>query len=226
MRRVTMASPSVSLECYQGPWRPMRYVFLAFALTLVPALAGCLADEDFPPGQIVAFGDSYTEGTGASPEEAYPALLSDRLGIPVLNAGVNGETAMEAMDRIERDVLRHEPRLVIVEFGVNEAFRGYPVQRALDGQRMILETLAANDIPAIIVGVEFWDYQDDFSDGLRDLGREFGAPVITDVLAGVLEDEDTRSDRYHPNAAGYAIMESRIQGTVRGVLHVQDAADP
>lgn len=195
---------------------------LVVVALLVPLLAGCTSDPD-PPGGIVAFGDSYTEGTGATRSEAYPALLAEALGEPVRNAGVNGETAEEALERIEKDVLRHKPRLVIVEFGVNEAFRGYPVQRALAGLEAILEVLDEEGIPAILVGVHFWEYQENFDEGLRELGRTYNAPVITDVLRGILDDPDLRSDRFHPNAAGYAIMESRIRPVVENYLRFLDA---
>lgn len=191
---------------------------------LLPALTGCLADEPFPHGAIVAFGDSYTEGTGASRDTAYPAVLSRALAVPVLNAGVNGETAYEALPRLQRDVLRHEPAIVIIEFGVNEAFRGYPVQRALDGLEEILVAVTDAGIRPVLVGVHFWDYQENFDSGLRALGQEYGAPVVLDVLNGILSDEDLRSDRYHPNAEGYAIMAERIRPTVEGLWSLQSQA--
>ncbi|MGB0653381.1 MAG: GDSL-type esterase/lipase family protein [Thermoplasmatota archaeon] len=200
----------------------------ALALTLFALLSsllpGCLStDGGVHPGAIVAFGDSYTEGTGASRAEAYPALMTQALGRKVVNAGVNGETAQEAFPRLERDVLRHDPSLVIVEFGVNEAYRGYPVERALAGLEAILQVLEAEGIPAILVGVHFWDYQENFDAGLRELGRQYGAPVVLDVLDGILDDPALRSDPFHPNAAGYAIMETRIRPTVQGMLTVLEA---
>jgi lysophospholipase L1-like esterase len=199
----------------------VRRTALALLIAAVAAApAGCL-DATIETGVVVAFGDSYTEGTGATRAEAYPALLERHLGRTVINAGVNGETAMEAMARIERDVLRHEPVLVIVEFGVNEAYRGYPVQRAIAGLDDIVATLDAHGIQAILVGVHFWEYQENFDDGLRGLSREYGAPVVTDVLRGILSDPDLRSDAFHPNADGYAVMEGRIRPVVEGMLALQ-----
>lgn len=203
-----------------------RALWSLAAVTVLCALAaGCL-DAQVETGVVVAFGDSYTEGTGASRAEAYPALLERHLGRTVVNAGVNGETAFEGLERIERDVLRYEPALVIVEFGVNEAYRGYPVQRALAGLDAILEALTADGIPAVLVGVHFWDYQENFDAGLRDLSARYGAPIITDVLHGILGDPALRSDAFHPNADGYAIMESRVRPLVEGMLALQQMRVP
>ena len=42
----------------------------------------------------------------------------------VINAGAAGQTVPDAMARLERDVLRHDPDLVIIAFGLNDAARG------------------------------------------------------------------------------------------------------
>lgn len=176
------------------------------------------------PGAIVAFGDSYTAGTGAQRHQAFPALLEGALGRPVVNAGRLGETAAEAYPRLKRDVLRHDPRLVIVEFGVNEAFRGDPVSAAAQGLERILTTLDAEGIPVVLVGVHFGPYQaDNFDPALADLARRFHAELVVGALDGVLEDPELRSDPYHPNARGYKVMFDRILPAVQRALHERPA---
>ena len=87
--------------------------------------------------RIVFFGDSITasyfesfeniHGT-CEPEYGFPERLRRLLqtvfpdtGIEIVNAGVGGETAADAVKRLSRDVLAKEPDLVIVNFMLNDA---------------------------------------------------------------------------------------------------------
>jgi lysophospholipase L1-like esterase len=77
---------------------------------------------------IVAFGDSITRGHTLAPEETWvhflAQALSEKLGSrapQVLNAGGNGNTTRDGLQRIQADVLDKNPGLVLVEFGGNDA---------------------------------------------------------------------------------------------------------
>ena len=72
--------------------------------------------------KIVAFGDSITNGSiGVTPEQIWLHQLGIRLGsgYELINAGVGGNSAREAMARYEKDVLSHDPDIVFLEFGGN-----------------------------------------------------------------------------------------------------------
>ncbi|MGQ9457875.1 MAG: SGNH/GDSL hydrolase family protein [Anaerolineae bacterium] len=75
--------------------------------------------------RVVALGDSNTYGFGLAEEVAYPALLEARLraqGVQarVWNVGINGQTALQGLARLERDVLQRRPDAVLVAFGLND----------------------------------------------------------------------------------------------------------
>ena len=73
--------------------------------------------------RIVVLGDSIAVGVGVAPAAAWPAQLQQQLDIrqpgawAVINASVPGETALQGLLRIERDVLRWRPRLALIAFG-------------------------------------------------------------------------------------------------------------
>lgn len=69
---------------------------------------------------IICFGNSITAGSGFSKRETYPYFLSELLGCSVINAGREGDTSSDGLERLEKDVLTYQPRLVIVEFGGND----------------------------------------------------------------------------------------------------------
>ena len=98
------------------------------------------------PITIVAFGDSVTHGAVASGEINYETvywnLLKQKLNavrnympVNVINAGIGGITARGSLDRMHRDVLKHEPDLIIVCFGLND------VNRPLEDYLGALETI-------------------------------------------------------------------------------------
>lgn len=75
--------------------------------------------------RVVALGDSNTYGYGLPADAAYPALLEARLrghGLRarVWNAGVNGQTVLQGLARLERDVIQRRPDVVLVAFGLND----------------------------------------------------------------------------------------------------------
>lgn len=67
---------------------------------------------------VVCFGDSLTEGIiGAS----YVDLLRERLPhVRIVNAGANGDTTLNLLRRVERDVLAHQPDVVLLLVGLND----------------------------------------------------------------------------------------------------------
>ena len=72
--------------------------------------------------KIVAFGDSITEGkTGVQLEDNWLLKLDHLLEHKhiLINAGHGGNSAREAMMRYEKDVLSHDPDLILLEFGGN-----------------------------------------------------------------------------------------------------------
>ena len=77
---------------------------------------------------IVGFGDSITEAIVGIPDEnkRWLNILQEKLSktfkeykFQVINSGVGGNSAREAMMRFEKDVVAHKPDFVILEFGGN-----------------------------------------------------------------------------------------------------------
>lgn len=77
---------------------------------------------------IVGFGDSITQATTGMPDpkDRWLSLLKSKLDMAfpgitfnVINSGVGGNSAREAMARFNKDVASHTPDWVILEFGGN-----------------------------------------------------------------------------------------------------------
>lgn len=77
---------------------------------------------NYPPssGPIIAFGDSLTAGVGATAGQDYVSQLSRKSGVPIINAGISGNTTRDAAARLQSDVLSRNPSVVIVWLGGND----------------------------------------------------------------------------------------------------------
>jgi lysophospholipase L1-like esterase len=92
-------------------------------------------DRSAAPVLIMAMGDSVTQGVGRPDElyhdDVYHALLKRALEnryptctFSMINVGVDGDTTGGALARLDRDVLRHQPDLLLVAFGLNDSTKG------------------------------------------------------------------------------------------------------
>jgi acyl-CoA hydrolase len=167
---------------------------------------------------IVMLGDSLVEGVGASPGRDLPALIGERIGQTVVNAGRRGDTAAAALARLESDVLAHDPRIVIVLVGGNDFLRRVPRETTFEGLEGIVEPLRARGTGVVIAGVSLGLLSDEYSPQYEALARQTGAALVPDVLGGILGRAELMADQIHPNDRGYAIMADRIAPVVRALM--------
>ncbi len=78
------------------------------------------------PHSLFMFGDSTTALRPGAVKEVYSvrlqhALLGMGSSLNVYNAGKGGNTTVAAKARLERDVLQHKPRVVVMQFGINDS---------------------------------------------------------------------------------------------------------
>lgn len=101
----------------------MKTLLTCLTLLSLTVLPSRLTAEQ--PPVIVTFGDSTT--AVRPPLTVYSSLLAERLraelgrSVEVINAGVPADTTRKAAARFARDVLAQNPRLVIIQFGINDA---------------------------------------------------------------------------------------------------------
>ncbi|MDR2782825.1 MAG: GDSL-type esterase/lipase family protein [Treponema sp.] len=106
----------------------MPHFGLIFIMIISICFAGC--DNGAPNNErgetLVCLGDSLTAGYGASTpgaddkSKSYPAYLEEKVTIPVINAGVSGDTTEGGLSRVRKDVLSQNPWIVIIELGAND----------------------------------------------------------------------------------------------------------
>jgi len=100
-----------------------------------------------PTKTILVLGDSLSQGFGLTPSEAYPMLLAKRLRVAglnfqVTNASAAGGTTEGGLERLPAH-LKRQIDIFIVELGINDAFRGVPVNQIQNNLQQIIEKVTA-----------------------------------------------------------------------------------
>lgn len=174
------------------------------------ALAACGGPPELPrlapDATILAFGDSLTHGTGVTPERSYPAVLERRLGRPVVRAGVPGEVTDEGRRRLPGVLDRVAPDLVILCHGGNDILRGLDPAATRANLLAMVRAVRRRGIPVVLVGVPERGLFTGTADLYYRVADESGIPLEDEALAEIISDPALKSDRVHPNAAGYRLL--------------------
>ena len=118
---------------------------------------GFSADMGATPtqGVILFLGDSITAGYGLDLEQAYPALIQEKIDakrwqFKVVNAGQSGDTSAGGLSRIDW-LLRNRVDVLVLELGANDGLRGLPVETTRKNLQAIMDRTKAKYPAAKIV---------------------------------------------------------------------------
>jgi acyl-CoA thioesterase I len=171
--------------------------------------------------QVVLFGDSLAEGRGATPDHDLAALLSERIGTAVINAGQSGDTTASALARLEPAVLARDPRIVIVLLGGNDYLRRMPADDTFRNLSTIVERIRQRGAAVVLVGVSVGLLRDPYRAEYEALARRTSAALVPDILGGIIGHGELMSDAIHPNDRGYAMMADRLEPVVRDLARTE-----
>lgn len=190
---------------------------LLLALALLLAACGKPREAALPSGtRVLALGDSLTAPHGVTPEQAWPVLLATRTGWAVVNAGVSGNTSADALQRLPGLLEEHNPQLVLVTLGGNDMLRRLPQGQTTANLGRMLALAKARGAKAVLLatpkpslaGAAFNNLS--AAEFYRDVAKENQVPLIEDAMAEVLSKTELKGDQLHPNAAGHALLATKI----------------
>ncbi len=188
--------------------------------------------------RIVCFGDSvtgvyyhtgsrraYTDMLGIALRQAAP-----KANIEMLNAGISGNTTVDALARIDHDVIGHQPDLVTVMFGLNDMTR-VPLEQYRKNLKAIVtkcqaagsDVILATPNNVLTTGDRPTEKLIQYCDVIRQIGSELNVPVCDAYreLDAVRQHSaiDWRllmSDAIHPNMAGHKRIAASLAQSITG----------
>src|SRR5215211_4360386 len=171
---------------------------------------------------ILVFGDSLSDGFMLKRSEAYPALLAKKLraaglNFLVTNASASGGTTDGGVERLPPH-LKHKIDILILELGINDAFRGVPIDQIQNNLQQIIDNVKARNPNArvVIAGMQLPAYATDdyvsaFGQMFADLAVKNRAALVPYLLEGVGGSPSLNlSDGIHPNAAGQKMLAENV----------------
>jgi acyl-CoA thioesterase-1 len=179
---------------------------------------------------ILVFGDSLSDGFMLKRSEAYPALLAKKLraaglNFLVTNASTSGGTTDGGLERLPPH-LKHRIDILILELGINDAFRGVPIDQIQNNLQEIIDKVKARNPNArvVIAGVQLPGYAADdyvsaFGRMFADLAAKNHAALVPYLLETVIDNPSLNlADGIHPNAAGQKILAENVWRVLEPVV--------
>ena len=183
-----------------------------------------------PPGsQVLVFGDSYTQSTGATcPQTGYAARLAATFGWVADVQGFGG-TGFVARGVIDADYLARlsaltptTPALVMVQGGLNDALAGATEEQELTAARAVLDLLARTypDSQVVVLGPPQVQVVDaaviaGINRALRRASIEHQVPYLNPLGDGWDVQRFTTADGLHPDDAGHEHLAARVAAALR-----------
>jgi len=198
----------------------MKQSILDFAAILLVVLAPVASAAEIKT--VLVFGDSLSDGFMLKRSEAYPALLAKKLRVAglnfqLINASASGGTTDGGLERLPAH-LKQRTDILILELGINDAFRGVPTDQIETNLQQIIDKVKARNpnVRVIIAGMQLPGYTTDdyvsaFGNMFADLAAKNRAGLVPYLLEGVSGNPSLNlPDGIHPNAAGQKILAENV----------------
>ena len=192
----------------------MKYILIAIVILLI---LFSLSHKEHnikplaPQDTILAFGDSLTYGYNAKENESYPAVLSTLSGIKIINEGILGETSADGLQRLPKLIKNNSFKLMILCFGGNDIMQGVSMDTLKSNLKAMIHMAKAKDIDILLISVpNLTLFGLSPLELYEEVADEENIPLLSGMLADILEQPSLKSDQVHPNALGYKMMAEKI----------------
>ena len=202
----------------------IRKISGALLLALAFALAPTHAAAQALPRKILVLGDSISAEYGMARGAGWGALLQKKLTAEkrpwqVINASISGDTTAGGRARLAQQLAQHQPQVLIVELGGNDALRGLPLQQTQANLAAMTEMAQKAGARVLLLGMQVppnygADYSRAFAQTFADVAKAKKTALVPFLLKGVGDVPESQkwfqSDRIHPNAQAQPLLLANV----------------
>jgi acyl-CoA thioesterase I len=198
--------------------------------TAAPTTGNKSAEKSIPT--ILVVGDSLSAEYGLQRGTGWVALLEERLrtekiNAKVVNASISGDTTSGGRSRLPTLLAQHQPSLVVIELGANDALRGLPLTMTENNLQTMSRAATAAGAQVVLVGMQVppnygRSYTDNFAAVFQRVARAEKNALVPFLLKGVADSPQAESlfqaDRIHPNEKAQATLLANVWPVLRSQL--------
>ena len=176
------------------------------------------------PGVILVVGDSLSAEYGLKRGAGWVALLEQRLReqnkpVTVVNASISGDTTSGGRSRLGALLAQHQPTVVVIELGGNDALRGLPLQTSQDNLQAMVQACQAARAKVLLLGMQVppnygADYSAQFATMYTSVAKAKSVALVPFFLKGVADVPDAekmfQNDRIHPVEAAHPTLLNNV----------------
>ena len=181
---------------------------------------------------ILVVGDSLSAEYGLKRGTGWVALLDERVKrekvrARVVNASISGDTTSGGRSRIAALLKQHQPALVVIELGGNDALRGLPLNMTRDNLAHMARISREAGARVLLLGMEMPPnygarYAAEFRQLYRSVAETEKTALVPFFLAGVADLPDPtrlfQADRIHPNESAQPVMLGNVWPALRPLI--------
>ncbi|WP_413905152.1 arylesterase [Candidatus Skiveiella danica] len=181
---------------------------------------------------VLVLGDSLSAEYGLSRGTGWVALLDkklaeEKIAARVVNASISGDTTSGGRSRLPALLAQHQPAVVVIELGGNDALRGLPLELTADNLTAMTQAAQKAGAKVLLVGMQVppnygADYGRRFSGVFVDVAKANKAAVVPFMLKGVADGPDAtrmfQADRIHPTQEAHPIILANVWPELRKLL--------
>ena len=210
---------------------------LGHTATPAPAATATQAPPGSPapaeaPAPLLVLGDSLSAEYGLPRGQGWVAQLAQRMQsnkfkMPVVNASVSGETTSGGRSRLPALLKLHQPAIVVIELGGNDALRGLALQSTQANLTAMVKMATKAGAKVLLVGMQVPPnygaaYTRQFEEMFTKVAKEENVPLVPFLLTGIGEAAATekwfQADRIHPNASAQPKMLDNVWPVLKPLL--------
>lgn len=198
---------------------------MVFSLTCLTVIASALMSAPVFAQKIVApsasniliLGDSLSAEYGLARGAGWVALLekklhSDQSSWKVVNASISGETTAGGQTRLTQLLKVHQPKVVVIELGANDALRGLQLKATEKNLQAMIQASKNLGAKVLVLGMRIppnygQEYTTEFFNLFGKLAQSENVAHVPFFLDGVATKMDLlQADRIHPNEKAQPVL--------------------